>query len=335
MWRSGRNIMRRIARRSLLIAVAAAAATATASTPAAAQAWPSKPVRIVVPFGPGGPADIYARILAQELGDALKQQFVVENKAGAGGTIGADIVAKAPPDGYTLLMMSNTLTTNETLLAKKPYALMRDLAAVAPVNSSDLVMVVSPTLQAKTLQELIALAKAQPGKLAYASAGPGTPYHLAGELFKTMTGTDLLHVPHKNSGEARNDVMGGHVQIMFDAVTAMKGNIEAGQVRALGTTAVKRSAVLPDVPTMSEAGVPDYETTIWLGIMAPKATPQDIVDKLNAEITRIIAKPSLREAWARQGAEPMTMTPAQFDAFLRRDIEKWAKVIEQAGIKVQ
>ena len=322
--------MRRIARRSLLIVGAAAAAM-----PAAAQAWPRKPVKIVVPFGPGGPADIYARILAQELGDALKQQFVVENKAGAGGTIGADIVAKAAPDGYTLLMMSNTLTTNETLLIRKPYALMRDLAAVAPVNASDLVMVVSPSLQAKTLPELIALARAQPGKLAYASAGPGTPYHLAGELFKTMTGTDLLHVPHKNSGEARNDVMGGHVQIMFDAVTAMKGNIDAGQVRALGTTGDKRSTVLPAVPTMSEAGVPGYETTIWLGIMAPKATPQDIVDKLNAEITRIIAKPSLREAWAKQGAEPMTMTPAQFDAFLRRDIEKWAKVIEHAGIKVQ
>jgi tripartite-type tricarboxylate transporter receptor subunit TctC len=323
--------MRRIARRSLLLAAAAAAA----SIPAAAQAWPGKPVKIVVPFGPGGPADIYARILAQELGDALKQQFVVENKAGAGGTIGADIVAKAAPDGYTLLMMSNTLTTNETLLAKKPYMLMRDLAAVAPVNSSDLVMVVSPSLQAKTLKELIALSKAQPGKLAYASAGPGTPYHLAGELFKTMTGTDLLHVPHKNSGEARNDVMGGHVQIMFDAVTAMKGNIEAGQVRALGTTGDKRSAVLPEVPTVSEAGVPGYETTIWLGIMAPKATPQDIVDRLNAEITRIIAKPALREAWAKQGAVPMTMRPAEFDAFLRRDIEKWAKVIEQAGIKVQ
>lgn len=322
--------MRRIARRSLLIAGAAMAAR-----PAVAQAWPSKPVRIIVPFGPGGPADIYGRILAQELGDALKQQFVVENKAGAGGTIGADIVAKAAPDGYTLLMMSNTLTTNETLLAKKPYALMRDLTAVAPVNSSDLVMVVSPTLQAKTLPELIALAKAQPGKLAYASAGPGTPYHLAGELFKTMTGTDLLHVPHKNSGEARTDVMGGHVQIMFDAVTAMKGNIEAGQVRALGTTGDKRSTVLPAVPTVSEAGVPGYQTTIWLGIMAPKATPQGIVDRLNAEITKIISKPAMREAWAKQGAVPMTMTPAEFDAFLRRDIEKWAKVIQQAGIKVQ
>jgi len=312
----------------------AMAALAALSAPAAAQSWPTKPVRIVVPFGPGGPADVYARILGQELGEVLKQQFVVENKAGAGGTIGADIVAKAAPDGYTLLMMSNTLTTNETLLANKPYVLMRDLVAVAPVNSSDLVMVVSPSVKAKTLPELIALAKAEPGKLAYASAGPGTPYHLAGELFKTMTGTDILHVPHKNSGEARNDVMGGHVQIMFDAVTAMKGNIDAGQVRALGTTGERRSAVLPDVPTMSEA-VPGYETTIWLGIMAPKGTPPEIVERLNAEIAKIMAKPAIREAWAKQGAVPMTMTPAQFDTYLKGDIDKWAKVIQQAGIKAQ
>ncbi|HYX02664.1 MAG TPA: tripartite tricarboxylate transporter substrate binding protein [Reyranella sp.] len=319
----------------LLVALVASLAAAALSMPALAQSWPTKPVRIVVPFGPGGPADIYARILGQELSEVLKQQFVVENKAGAGGTIGADIVAKSAPDGYTLLMMSNTLTTNETLLANKPYALMRDLVAVAPVNSSDLVMVVSPSLNAKTLKELIALAKAEPGKLAYASAGPGTPYHLAGELFKTMTGTDLLHVPHKNSGEARNDVMGGHVQIMFDAVTAMKGNIEAGQVRALGTTGDKRSTVLPDVPTVSEAGVPGYETTIWLGLMAPKGTPKEIIDRLNAEITKIINKPAIREAWAKQGAVPMTMSPEEFDAFLRRDIEKWAKVTQQAGIKPQ
>ena len=319
----------------LLVALVASLAAAALSMPALAQSWPTKPVRIVVPFGPGGPADIYARILGQELSEVLKQQFVVENKAGAGGTIGADIVAKSAPDGYTLLMMSNTLTTNETLLANKPYALMRDLVAVAPVNSSDLVMVVSPSLNAKTLKELIALAKAEPGKLAYASAGPGTPYHLAGELFKTMTGTDLLHVPHKNSGEARNDVMGGHVQIMFDAVTAMKGNIEAGQVRALGTTGDMRSTVLPDVPTVSEAGVPGYETTIWLGLMAPKGTPKEIIDRLNAEITKIINKPAIREAWAKQGAVPMTMSPGEFNAFLRRDIEKWAKVTQQAGIKPQ
>ena len=265
----------------------------------------------------------------------LGQQFVIENKAGAGGTIGADIVAKAAPDGYTLLMMSNTLTTNETLLANKPYALMRDLVPVAPVNSSDLVMVVAPSVPAKTLKEFIALAKAEPGKLAYASAGPGTPYHLAGELFETMTGTDILHVPHKNSGEARNDVMGGHVQMMFDAVTAMKSIIDAGQVRALATTGLTRSAVLPDVPTLNEAGVPGYEATIWLGIMAPKGTPKEIVDRLNAEIGKIIAKPAVKEAWAKQGAVPMTMTPAEFGAFLTSDIEKWAKVIEKAGLKPQ
>jgi tripartite-type tricarboxylate transporter receptor subunit TctC len=312
-----------------------AAALAAFATSTFAQSWPSKPVKIVVPFGPGGPADIYARIVGQELSGALGQQFVIENKAGAGGTIGTDIVAKATPDGYTLLMMSNTLTTNETLLANKPYALLRDLVPVAPVNSSDLVMVVSPSVPAKTLKEFIALAKAQPGKLAYASAGPGTPYHLAGELFATMTGTELLHVPHKNSGEARTDVMGGHVQMMFDAVTAMKSNIEAGQVRALATTGLTRSSVLPDVPTLNEAGVPGYETTIWLGIMAPKGTPQEIVDRLNAEIGKIIAKPAVKDAWAKQGAVPMTMTPTEFGAFLKADIDKWAKVIEKAGLKPQ
>jgi len=305
----------------------------TASAPA--QQWPAKPVKIVVPFGPGGPADIYARIIGQELSGVLGQQFVVENKAGAGGMIGGDTVVKAAPDGYTLLMMSNTFTINETLQANKPYALLRDLVPVAPVNSSDLVMVVSPTVPAKTLVEFIALAKAQPGKLAYASAGPGTPYHLAGELFKAMTGTDLLHVPHKNSGEARTDVMGGHVQMMFDAVTAMKGNIDAGQVRALATTGLTRSSVLPDVPTLNEAGVPGYEATIWLGIMAPKGTPQEIVDRLNAEITRIVAKPEIKQAWAKQGAVPMTMKPAEFGAFLKSDIDKWAKVIDKAGLKPQ
>jgi len=311
------------------------ATLAAFAAPAHAQSWPNKPVKIVVPFGPGGPADIYARIVGQELSGVFSQAFVVENKAGAGGTIGADVVAKAAPDGYTLLMMSNTLTTNETLLANKPYALLRDLVPVAPVNSSDLVMVVNPSVPAKTLKEFIALAKAQPGKLAYASAGPGTPYHLAGELFKTMTGTDLLHVPHKNSGEARNDVMGGHVQMMFDAVTAMKGNIEAGQVRALATTGLTRSSVLPDVPTLNEAGVPGYEATIWLGFMAPKGTPPEIVDRLNAEIAKIVAKPAVKEAWAKQGAVPMTMTPAEFGTFLKADIDKWAKVIDKAGLKPQ
>jgi tripartite-type tricarboxylate transporter receptor subunit TctC len=319
---------------TIRFALIALAATALAAPPASA-AWPDNPVKIVVPFGPGGPADVYARILAQGLTEALGQQFIVDDRPGAGGIIGTEIVAKSPADGYTLLMMSNTQTTNETLFARKPYVLMRDLVPVAPVNSSDLVMVVHPSVKAKTLQEFIALAKANPGKLSYASSGPGTPYHMAGELFKSMSGTDILHVPHKNSGEARNDVLGGHVQMMFDAVTAMKGSIDAGEVRALATTGLKRTAVLPEVPTVDEAGVPGYEATIWLGVMAPTGTPKDIVQRLNTEIGKIVASPKVRGAWAKQGAVPMAMTPAEFDAFLRQDIEKWAKVVKISGARIQ
>ncbi len=308
---------------------------ATLALPAQAQSWPTKPVTIVVPFGPGGPADVYARILGQALTEALGQQFIVDDKPGAGAIIGTSVVAKAPPDGYTLLMMSNTHTTNETLFTHKPYQLMRDLVPVSPVNSSDLVLVVHPSVPAKTLPEFIALAKAQPGKLSYASSGPGTPYHMAGELFKAMSGTDILHVPHKSSGEARNDVMGGHVQMMLDAVTTMKGPIEANEVRALATTGLKRSAILPNVPTVDESGVPGYEATIWLGVMAPKGTPTEIVDKLNAEIAKVVASPKIKDAWAQQGAVPMTMTPAAFGDFLEKDIAKWAKIVKISGATIQ
>ena len=300
-----------------------------------AQAWPSKPVRIVVPFGPGGPADVYARQIGAELTEVLKQQFIVENKPGAGAIIGTDIVAKAAPDGYTLLVMSNTHTVNETAQPNKPYALLRDLVPVAPINYSDLVMVVHPGVQAKTLQEFIALAKKEPGKLNYASSGPGTPYHMAGELFKAMSGTDILHVPHKNSGDARAAVLGGHVQMMLDAVTAMKGSIDGGTVRALATTGKTRSAVMKELPTVSEAGVPGYEATIWLGVMAPARTPADIVERLNVEIAKIVSKPSVREAWTKQGATAMTMSPDAFGAYIKADVEKWAKVIKDAGIKLQ
>ena len=302
---------------------------------AQAQTYPSKSVRVVVPFAAGGPADIYARYLSQRLQEPLGQSFVIDNRPGAGSIIGTELVARSPADGYTLLLMSNTHTINESLIQKKPFALMKEFVPVAPINYSDLVMVVHPSIQAKTLAEFIALAKKEPGKLAYASSGPGTPYHMAGELFKSMSATDMLHVPHKGSGEARSAVMGGHVQMMFDAVTAMKGNIEAGQVRALATTGTARSGVLPDVPTASEAGVPGYEATIWLGIMAPAGTPKEIVERLNTEIARIVAKPSIKEAWAKQGAVPMTMSPAEFGAFMKSDIDKWAGVIQRAGIKMQ
>jgi len=300
---------------------------------ALAQDYPARQVRMIVPFGAGGPADVYARIIAQHLSEQLKQTFIVENRPGAGSIIGTDAVAKSPPDGYTLLVMSNTHTTNESLVASKPFQLMRDFAPVAPLNYSDLVMVVHPSVPAKDLKEFIALARKDPGKLNYASSGVGTPYHMAGELFKSMSETDIVHVPHKASGEARNAVIGGHVQMMFDAITTMAPNVAAGQVRALGTTGTKRSELTPDVPTVAEAGVPAYEATIWLGVMAPAGTPQPIVDKLNAEIAKVIGRADVKESWAKQGAVPLVMSPAEFDKYLRADIEKWARVVQKSGIK--
>ncbi len=300
---------------------------------ASAQDYPARQVRLIVPFGAGGPADVYARVIAQHLSEQLKQTFVVENRPGAGSIIGTDAVAKSPPDGYTLLVMSNTHTTNESLVASKPFRLMQDFVPVAPLNYSDLIMVVHPSVTAKDVKEFIALAKAQPGALNYASSGVGTPYHMAGELFKALSGTNIQHVPHKASGEARNAVIGGHVHMMFDAITTMAQNVTAGQVRAIGTTGTKRSALTPDVPTVAEAGVSGYEATIWLGIMAPAGTPKPIVDKLNAEINKVIARPDVKEAWAKQGAVPMTMNAAEFDKYLRDDIEKWAKVVQASGIK--
>ena len=310
-------------------------AIAGLSAPGAAQDYPARAVKIIVPFGAGGPADIYARFLGQYLQESLKQSFVVEDRPGAGSIIGTGEVAKSAPDGYTLLMMSNTHTTNETLRPNKPFQLMRDFVPVAPVNYSDLIMVVHPSLPAKDLKEFLALLKAKPGALNYASSGPGTPYHMAAELFKAMSGTDIVHVPHKASGEARNAVLGGHVQMMIDAITTTAPTVQGGQVRALGTTGRARSKLLPDVPTIAEAGVPGYEATIWLGIMAPANTPKPIVDKLNAEINKVLQLAAVKEAWGKQGAEPMMMTPAEFDAYLRKDIEKWAKVIQTAGLKPQ
>lgn len=306
------------------------------SVPAGAQApnsYPSRTVKVIVPFGAGGPADVYARVVAQQLAAALKQPFVIENRPGAGAIVGTAEAARAEPDGYTLLMMSNAHTTNETLVPKKSYELMRDFVPVAPVNSSDLVLVVHPSVPANTLPELIALVRAQPGKLNYASSGIGTPYHMAGELLKAMTGADIVHVPHRGSGEARNNVVGGHVQMMIDAVTTMVPNVEAGQVRALATTGPARSAILPGVPSAAEAGVPGYEATIWVGIMAPKGTPPAIVETLNAAIRAAVGTPDLLASWARQGAVPMAMSPAEFDVYLRADIAKWAKVVVAAGLK--
>jgi tripartite-type tricarboxylate transporter receptor subunit TctC len=300
-----------------------------------AQDYPTRTVKIIVPFGAGGPADVAARLIGNILQDSFKQPFVVEDRPGAGAQIGTLEAARSAPDGYTLLMMSNTQTANESLIPERKYELMRDLVPIAPINSSDLVIVVNPAVQAKTLQEFIALAKAQPGQLNYASSGQGTPYHMAGELFKTMAGIDVVHVPYRSSGEARSGVIGGQVQMMIDAVTTMAPNVGAGQVRALATTGKARSAVLPDVPTADEAGVAGYDATIWLGLMAPAGTPKPVLEKLNAAINVAIKQPEIVSLWAKQGAVPMSMTVAEFDSYLRGDIVKWAGVVKKIGEKTQ
>jgi tripartite-type tricarboxylate transporter receptor subunit TctC len=300
-----------------------------------AQDYPTRPIKIIVPFGAGGPADVAARLLGNVLQENFGQPFVVENRAGAGGVIGTLEAAKSPPDGYTLLMMSNAQTANESLVPQRKYELMRDLVSIAPVNYSDLVIVVHPQVAAKTLQEFIALARSQPGKLNYASAGQGTPYHMAGELFKTMAGIDVVHVPYRNSGEARSGVIGGQVQMMIDAVPTMVSNVREGQVRALATTGKMRSSVLPNVPTVAEAGVAGYEATIWLGLMVPTGTPMPIIDKLNAAVSAAVERPDIVKLWTEQGAVPMSMKPQEFDQFLRGDIVKWASVVKQFDGKPQ
>ena len=299
-----------------------------------AQSYPGRPVKIIVPFGVGGPADIYARFVGAKLQDVLGQPFVVENRPGAGAVVGTDAVAKSAPDGYTLLMMSNTHTVNETLIPKKPYELMRDLAPINGVNTSDLLMVVHPSVPANNLKEFLALAKARPKELNYASSGPGTPYHMAGELFKAMAGVDIVHVPYKGSDGARTGILGGQVQMMIDAITTMAPNVSAGRLKAMGTTGKTRSTVLPDVPTLAEAGVPGYEAGIWLGLMAPAGTPRPILERLNVEISRIINAAEVKETWIKQGAVPMGMTLDQFHRFLRDEIVKWAGVVKVSGAKV-
>jgi tripartite-type tricarboxylate transporter receptor subunit TctC len=313
----------------------AASALALAGSGAWAQEWPgAKPVRLIVPFATGGSADVFGRIVAQRLQEALGQSFVVENRPGAGSIIGTDAVAKSAPDGYTLLVMSNTHTVNESLIPNKPYQLMRDFVGVAPLNASDLVLVARSGLPNAQLGEMLRAAKAKPDGMTYASSGPGTPYHMAGELLKAMAGVKIVHVPYKGSAQARTDVLGGQVDMMFDAIPTMVEQVKAGKVKAVAVTGKARSPILPDVPTASEAGVPGYEATIWLGIMAPRGTPAAIVNRLNAEITKITANPELRRQWAGQGTAAMSMNVDEFTKYLNEDIAKWSNLVKSAGIKV-
>jgi len=312
----------------VLLTLAASSITALPALPLNADDYPSHPVRIIVPFGAGGPTDVYTRAIAEELRKSLNQAFVEENKPGAGTTIGTDFVAKAAPDGYTLLMVSGTQTVNETLYTHKPYELMRDLVPIAPLIDSDLVLVVHPSVPAKNLNELLALARARPGTLNYGSSGPGSNYHMAGELLKHLTGLDIVHVPYKGSTGMRTDILSGQIQILFDSVPTMAPMIRAGKVRALGTSGLTRSPILPDVPTIAEAGVPGFQATLWVGFMAPAGTPQPIVEKLNSEITKVVTRPDIKVAWEKTGATPVSMTQSNFKKFMDAQISKWADLIK-------
>ncbi|HTM71662.1 MAG TPA: tripartite tricarboxylate transporter substrate binding protein [Pseudolabrys sp.] len=311
-----------------IVALLVVAGVIISTSAAIADDYPSRPVKVIVPFGAGGPTDVYTRAIAEELRRALHQPFIMENRPGAGTTIGTDVVAKSQPDGYTLLMVSGTQTVNETLYVHKPYQLMRDLVPVAPLIDSDLVLVVHPSVSAKTVGELLALARAKPGTLNYGSSGPGSNYHMAGELLKNLTGIDIVHVPYKGSTGARNDILSGQIQILFDSVPTMAPQIKAGMVRALGTSGKTRSPILPDVPTMTEAGVSGFNATLWVGFMAPASTPKPIVDKLHDEITKILRRPDIKQAWEKTGATPIVMTQPEFKSFMDSQVAKWAEVIK-------
>ena len=318
-----------------MVAWGVAASSALVSLPAHAQDYPLRPVRIIVPFAPGGSADVFGRFIAQRLQDSLGQSFVIDNRPGGGSLIGTDAVAKAPADGYTLLLMSNTHTVNESLIPSRPFVLMRDFAPVAPISYSDLVLVTRASLPVNNLGELIKAAKARPGGMSYASSGPGTPYHMAGELFKAMAGISVVHIPYRGSAGARTDVLGGQLEMMFDAVPTMTEHIKSGKVKAIATTGQTRTSILPDVPTMAEAGVPGYEATLWLGLMAPKGTPPAVVARLNAEVAKITSNAEVRRAWAAQGTTPMTMGVDEFTRYLNDDIAKWARIVKFSGAKAE
>jgi tripartite-type tricarboxylate transporter receptor subunit TctC len=300
---------------------------------AQAQDYPNRPIRLVVPFSPGGSTDGISRHLAQKLTVALGQPVVVENRAGAGGTLGTDLVAKSKPDGYTLLFVATSTAINQALFTNLPYDTMKDLTPVIHLVHLSGVLVVHPDVPARTVQELVDLARAKPGVLNYASAGNGTTLHLAGELFKALAKVDITHVPYKGSGPALTDLIGGRVQMMFANMPGTMQHVQAGRIRAIAVTDATRSAAVPDLPTIAESGVPGYRATGWFGIMAPAGTPREIVERLNAEFNKALRTPELLEFMKNEGAEPAGGTPQDFRAHLRSEVERWGGVIKSAGIK--
>jgi tripartite-type tricarboxylate transporter receptor subunit TctC len=300
---------------------------------AQAQGYPDRPVKLIVPFAAGGSSDTVARIIAQKLTASMGQTFVVENKPGAGGNIGGDLVAKSPPDGYALLFAAGSTAINVSLYSKMPFDPQKDLDPVIHVCNVTGILVAHPTVPAKTVQELIQLAKDKPGTINYASAGAGTVIHLAGELFKLKTGVQMTHVPYKGSGPAMMDLIGGQVQVMFANMPGTLQHVKADRLRVLGVTTAKRSPLLPDVPTIAESGVEGYAAQTWFGVFAPAGTPKDIVAKLNAEINKALRAPELMEHLRLEGADAIGGTPEEFRAFVRGEIERWAPVVKAAGVK--
>ncbi|MBD2746373.1 tripartite tricarboxylate transporter substrate binding protein [Microvirga sp. BT688] len=323
-------------RRILGLLLGAGASLVSGAVLAQSSTYPTRPVRVIVPFTPGGTTDIFARLVGEKLSQSLGQQFVIENRGGAGGNIGADAVAKAEPDGYMLVMGTvGTHAINPSLYAKMPYDALTDFAPVAYVAGVPNLMVVSPKkVKATTVQEFIAEAKATPGKFTMASSGNGTSIHLSGELFKQITGVEMPHVPYRGSGPAVNDLIGGQVDVMFDNLPSSIEHVRGGNLRALAVTSSKRSPALPDKPTLAEAGLPQFEATSWFALFAPKGTPADITNKLNQEVRKALETPELQKRFADLGGEIQPMSPDELMAYIRAEHEKWAKVVKASGAKV-
>jgi tripartite-type tricarboxylate transporter receptor subunit TctC len=322
--------------RRAALSLAATLAILTPHAAAAADAYPAKPIRFVVAFPPGGGTDIIARSIAQKLSGRLEQQVVVDNRPGAGGNIGTDIVAKSAPDGYTMLMGSaGPLAINASLFAKMPFDPIRDLAPVTLAASTPNVLVVHPSLKAATVNELIALAKARPGEINFASSGHGTPAHLAGELFNSMAGVKLVHVPYKGAAPALADLLGGQVQLMFSTMPPALPHVRDGKLRALAVTSLKRSRATPELPTVDEAALPGFEANTWHGVVVPAGTPAAVVVRLNREIVAILHMPEVVERLSGQGAEALGSTPEEFAAYIKSETLKWAKAVRDSGAKAE
>ena len=315
----------------IVLAVLAASLAATA---AQAQTWPSKPVRYIVPFPPAGATDILARIMAERLSGPFGQSVVVENRPGAAGNVGTEFVAKSPPDGYTILQLTVAQSISATLYEKLNYGLEKDLIPVAMIALVPNVMIVNPSVPAKSVAEFIALARSRPGRINFASSGSGTSVHMSAEMFKMLTGVNIVHSPYKGSGPALADLMGGQVDVMFDNLTSSIGLIRSGKVRALAVTTSTRYQELPDVPTVQET-VPGYEATAWFGIVAPAGTPREVVMRINGEVNRALAHADVKEKLAQQGALARSWTPEEFGSFIHNEVVKWAKVVKASGAKVE